>query len=42
MRKHHAESHDSDASKYLRYDQIIAVADGVTIALQQSAATLRK
>jgi hypothetical protein len=30
------------ASKYLTCDQIIAVADGVTIAPQQSAATLQR
>jgi hypothetical protein len=40
--EHHPESHDADASKYLTYDQIIAVVDGVTIAQQQSAATLRR
>jgi hypothetical protein len=38
--EHHVESHDADASKYLTYNQIIAVADGVTIAPQQSAAIL--
>jgi hypothetical protein len=40
--EHNAESHDSDASKNLTYEQIITVAHGVTIAQQQSAATLRK
>jgi hypothetical protein len=39
--ENHAESHDCDASKYLTYARIIAVAYGVTIAPQQSAATLR-
>jgi hypothetical protein len=40
--EHHAESHDAHTSKYLTYDQIIAVAYCVIIAQQQSAATLRR
>ncbi len=38
--EHDAESNDADASKYLTNDRNIAVADSVTIAQQQSAATL--
>jgi hypothetical protein len=35
---HNANSHDEDKSKNLKYDQIVAVTDAVTIAQQQSAA----
>ena len=38
--EHNADSHKEDKSKYLKHDQIVAVADAVTIALQQSAAQL--
>jgi hypothetical protein len=37
---HNANSHDEDKFKYLKYDQIVAVTDAVTIVLQQSAAQL--
>ncbi len=33
--KHHVESHDADASKNLKHEQIIAVADGVPMAQLQ-------
>jgi hypothetical protein len=32
-----ANSHDDDKSKYLKHDQIVAVADALTVAPQQSA-----
>ena len=40
--KHNADSHKQDKSKYLKHEQIVAVADAVTIAPQQSAAQLRR
>jgi hypothetical protein len=40
--EHNANSHDGDRSKYLKYDQIVAILDAVTIALQLSAAQLRR
>jgi hypothetical protein len=40
--EHNANNHDKDKSKYLKYHQIFAVTDTVTIALQQSAAQLRR
>jgi hypothetical protein len=40
--EHNANSHDEDKSKYLKYDQIVAVTDAVTIAPQQSAAQLHR
>ncbi len=39
--KHNGNSHDDEKAKYLKYDQIVAVTDAVTIAPQQSAAQLR-
>jgi hypothetical protein len=33
--EHDANSHDDDKSKYLKHEQIVAVADAVTIAPQQ-------
>ena len=39
---HDASSHKEDRSKYLKYDQIVAVSDAVLIAPQQSAAQLRR
>jgi hypothetical protein len=39
--EHNANSHDVDKSKYHEYDQIDAISDAVTIALQLSAAQLR-
>ncbi len=39
---HNANSHDEEKSKYLKYNQIFAVTDAVTIAPQQSAAKLRR
>ncbi len=41
-RKHNANSHDDDKSKYLKYDQIVAISDAVIIAPQLSAAQLRR
>jgi hypothetical protein len=40
--EHYANSHDDDKSKYLKHEQIVAVADAVTIAPQQSASQLRR
>jgi hypothetical protein len=40
--EHDANSHDDDKSKYLKHEQIVAVADAVTIAPQQSASQLRR
>jgi hypothetical protein len=40
--EHNANSHDHDKSKYLKYDQIVAISDAVTIAPQMSAAQLRR
>ncbi len=40
--EHYASSHKEDKSKYLKHDQIVAVADAVLIAPQQSAAQLRR
>ncbi len=40
--EHNTNSHDDDKSKYLKYDQIVAVTYAVTIAPQQSAAQLRR
>jgi hypothetical protein len=40
--EHNANSYDDDQSKYLKYEQIDAVADAVTVALQQSASKLRR
>ena len=40
--EHHANSHDDDSSKFLKHDQIVAVADAVTVAPQQSASQLRR
>ncbi len=40
--EHNANSRDEDKSKYLKYDQIVAVTDAVIIAPQQSAAQLRR
>ena len=40
--EHNADSHKQDKSKYLKHDQIVAVADAVTIAPQQSGAQLRR
>ncbi len=40
--EHNAESDQEDKSKYLKHEQIVAVTDTVTIALQQSAAQLRR
>ena len=41
--EHHddANSHDDDKSKFLKHEQIVAVADAVTVAQQQSASQLR-
>jgi hypothetical protein len=38
--EHNANSHDDDQSKYLKHEQIVAVADAVTVAPQQSASQL--
>ena len=38
----YANSHDEDKSKYLKYDQICAIADAVTIAPNLSATQLRR
>jgi hypothetical protein len=35
-----ANSHDDDQSKFLKHEQIVAVADAVIVATQQSAAQL--
>ena len=40
--EHHVNSHDEDRSKYLKHDQIIAVANAVTVAPNLSAAVLRR
>ena len=40
--EHNADSHKQDKSKYLKHEQIVAVADAVTIAPQQSAVQLRR
>jgi hypothetical protein len=40
--EHHANSHDEDKSKFLKYNQIIAVTDAVAIAPNLSAAELRR
>ena len=40
--EHNANSHDDDHSKYLKHEQIVAVADAVTVAPQQSASQLRR
>ncbi len=40
--EHNANRHDGDRSKYLKYDQIVAISDAVTIAPQLSAAQLRR
>ncbi len=40
--EHDANSHDGDRSKYLKYDQIVAIMDAVTTAPQLSAAQLRR
>ncbi len=39
--EHNANSHDDDQSKYVKHEQIVAVADAVTVAPQQSASQLR-
>jgi hypothetical protein len=39
---HNANSHDDDQSKYLKHEQIVAVADAVTVAPQLSAAQFRR
>jgi hypothetical protein len=40
--EHNPKSHDDGQSKYLKHEQIIAVADAVTVAPQQSATQLRR
>ena len=40
--EHNANSHDEDKSKFLKYEQIIAVTDAVTVAPTLSAAQLRR
>ena len=40
--EHNASSHDQDRSNYLKYDQICAIADAVTVAPNLSAAQLRR
>jgi hypothetical protein len=40
--EHNANRHDSDQSKYLKHVQIVAVADTVTVAPQQSTSQLRR
>ncbi len=40
--EHNANSHDGDKSEFLKYDQIVAITDAVTIAPQLSAAQLRR
>ncbi len=40
--EHNANSHDGGKSKYLKYDQIVAISDAVTIAQQLSAAQLQR
>ena len=39
---HNVNCHDKDQSKYIKHDRIVAVADAVTVAPQQSAAQLRR
>ncbi len=40
--EHNVNSHDDDKSKFLKHEQIVAVADAVTVAPQQSASQLRR
>jgi hypothetical protein len=40
--EHDTNSHKANSSKHLKHNQIVAVADVILIALQQSAAQLRR
>ncbi len=40
--QHNPNSHDDDQLKFLKHEQIVAVAEAVTVAPQQSAAQLRR